>query len=131
MLLDGRAQAIGIRKSSNDATLLLVIDGHGDLVESTLPGCYGGMQWSLLIDTDITVSSAKDRSILGINCLFAVFEEKVVPPCTEGSSASYLDPLLILVETRGGERCTTFCVPMCPVEEFFVFQTALGPSSKI
>ena len=59
MLLDGRAQATGIRKSSNDATLLLVVNGYGDLVEFTLPECYGGMQWSLLIDTNITDSSVK------------------------------------------------------------------------
>jgi len=49
MLLDGRAQATGIRKSSNDATLLLVISGHTDLVEFTLPECYGGMHWSIRI----------------------------------------------------------------------------------
>jgi isoamylase len=61
MLLDGRAQATGIRKSSQDATLLLLINGHGDLVEFTLPECYGGMQWSLLIDTNITDSSAKGK----------------------------------------------------------------------
>jgi isoamylase len=59
MLLDGRAQATGIRKSSKDATLLLVINGHGDLVEFTLPECYGGMQWSLLLDTNIGDSSTK------------------------------------------------------------------------
>jgi isoamylase len=59
MLLDGRAQATGIRKSSKDATLLLVINGHGDLVEFTLPECYGGMQWSLLVDTNIDDSSEK------------------------------------------------------------------------
>ncbi len=59
MLLDGRAQATGIRKSSNDATLLLVINGHGDLVEFTLPECYGGMQWSILIDTNVADSSVK------------------------------------------------------------------------
>ncbi len=59
MLLDGRAQATGIRKSSKDATLLLVINGHGDLVEFTLPECYGGMQWSLLVDTNIADSSEK------------------------------------------------------------------------
>ena len=59
MLLDGRAQATGIRKSSSDATLLVVINGHNDLVEFTLPECYGGMQWSLLIDTNIADSLAK------------------------------------------------------------------------
>jgi isoamylase len=59
MLLDGRAQATGIRKSSKDATLLLVINSHSDLVEFTLPECYGGMQWSLLVDTNLADSSAK------------------------------------------------------------------------
>ena len=59
MLLDGRAQATGIRKSSNDATLLLVINGHTDLVEFTLPECYGGMHWSLLVDTNIEDLSEK------------------------------------------------------------------------
>jgi glycogen operon protein len=59
MLLDGRAQATGIRKSSTDATLLLVFNGHGDLVEFTLPECYGAMHWSLVVDTNIEDSSAK------------------------------------------------------------------------
>jgi isoamylase len=59
MLLDGRAQATGIRKSGNDATLLLVINGHTDLVEFTLPECYGGMHWSLLVDTNIEDLSEK------------------------------------------------------------------------
>jgi isoamylase len=59
MLLDGRAQATGIRKSSKDATLLLVFNGHSDLVEFTLPECYGGMQWSLLVDTNIEDGSEK------------------------------------------------------------------------
>src|SRR5271166_2021550 len=59
MLLDGRAQATGIRKSSKDATLLLVINSHSDLVNFTLPECYGGMQWSLLVDTNMADSSEK------------------------------------------------------------------------
>jgi isoamylase len=59
MLLDGRAQATGIRKSSTDATLLLLINSHSDLVEFILPECYGGMQWSLLVDTNVADSSEK------------------------------------------------------------------------
>jgi isoamylase len=59
MLLDGRAQATGIRKTSNDATLLLVVNGHRDLVEFVLPECYGGMHWSLLLDTNITTPIKK------------------------------------------------------------------------
>ena len=52
MLLDGRAQATGIKKSSNDATLLLLINGHTDLVEFTLPEYSGGTPWTRLIDTN-------------------------------------------------------------------------------
>jgi len=68
MLLDGRAQATGIRKSSKDATLLMVINGHSDLVEFALPECYGGMQWSLLLDANI----ADSTDLLGFSAsLFA------------------------------------------------------------
>jgi isoamylase len=56
MLLDGRAQATGIRKSAKDTTLLLLINSHSDLVEFTLPECFGGMQWSLLVDTNADCS---------------------------------------------------------------------------
>ena len=36
MLMDGRAQATGIRKRGEDATLLMVLNGYHDLVEFTL-----------------------------------------------------------------------------------------------
>jgi isoamylase len=54
MLLDGRAQATGIRKSSSDATLLLVTNGHAELVQFTLPEYSGGSRWSLLVDTNVS-----------------------------------------------------------------------------
>jgi glycogen operon protein len=54
MLLDGRAQATGIRKSSSDATLLVVINGHAELVQFTLPEYSGGSRWSLLVDTNVS-----------------------------------------------------------------------------
>jgi isoamylase len=49
----------GIRKSSNDATLLLVINGHTNLVQFTLPECSGGLRWSLLVDTNVSDLEAK------------------------------------------------------------------------
>lgn len=52
MLIDGRAQRTGIKKRGDDATLLLVLNGHGDLVDFTLPGTSGYDEWSLLIDTN-------------------------------------------------------------------------------
>ena len=52
MLMDGRTQSTGIKKRGGDATLLLVINGHSDLVQFTLPESYGGDEWSLLVDTN-------------------------------------------------------------------------------
>ena len=53
MLMDGRTQPTGIRKRGADATLLLALNAHHDLVEFTLPECAGGEEWSLLIDTNL------------------------------------------------------------------------------
>jgi isoamylase len=52
MLLDGRAQTSGIRQRGTEATLLLVINVHHDLVNFILPACNGSNQWTLLIDTN-------------------------------------------------------------------------------
>jgi glycogen operon protein len=52
MLMDGRAQTSGIHQRGHEATLLLVINGHFDLVKFTLPECPGGDTWKLLIDTN-------------------------------------------------------------------------------
>jgi glycogen operon protein len=65
MLLDGRAQVTGIRQRGKQATLLIVINDHHDLVEFTLPECPGGDTWSLLIDTNVTDNSEKGRFKVG------------------------------------------------------------------
>jgi isoamylase len=53
MLMDGRAQATGIRQRGADATLLLVVNAHHDVVQFTLPECAGGDRWLLRIDTNL------------------------------------------------------------------------------
>jgi glycogen operon protein len=53
MLMDGRAQVTGIRKRGHETTMLLVVNGHHDLVVFTLPECAGGKAWELLIDTNL------------------------------------------------------------------------------
>ncbi len=53
MLMDGRAQATGIRQRGGDATLLLVLNSHHDLVQFTLPEAQGEEEWALLIDTNV------------------------------------------------------------------------------
>ena len=52
MLPDGKAQATGIRKSSKDATLLLILNSHSDVVEFNLPEYSTGGHWVLLTDTN-------------------------------------------------------------------------------
>jgi isoamylase len=52
MLMDGRAQPTGIRQLGTEATMLLVLNAHHDLVEFTLPGHGKASSWNLLIDTN-------------------------------------------------------------------------------
>jgi isoamylase len=59
MLMDGRAQTTGLHQRGHEATLLMVINGHFDLVKFTLPECPGGDTWKLLIDTNIEDAAAK------------------------------------------------------------------------
>jgi glycogen operon protein len=51
MLMDGRAQATGIRRRGSAATLLFVVNAYHDLVKFTLPDCTDGKHWKLLFDT--------------------------------------------------------------------------------
>jgi glycogen operon protein len=53
MLMDGRAQATGIRRHGSDATLLLVLNAHFDLVRFTLPEPTGAGGWLRIIDTNL------------------------------------------------------------------------------
>ncbi|MFZ4405926.1 MAG: glycogen debranching protein GlgX [Paracraurococcus sp.] len=52
VLLDGRAQATGIRRPAADATLLQVLNAHHDVVEFELPEPPAGQRWLLLVDTN-------------------------------------------------------------------------------
>ena len=55
MVIDGRAQATGIRRPASDATLLLVFNAYHDMVNFTLPDIPGSDIWSCLIDTNAPV----------------------------------------------------------------------------
>jgi isoamylase len=52
MLLDGRAQATGIRQRGSDATILIVFNSYHDMVKFTLPGSDAPAAWILMIDTN-------------------------------------------------------------------------------
>jgi isoamylase len=51
MLLDGRAQATGVRRPSADATLLWLLNAYHDVVPFCLPKVAGGRSWMRLFDT--------------------------------------------------------------------------------
>lgn len=55
MVIDGRAQASGIRRPASDATLLLVFNAHHDIVDFVLPEVTGSQQWTCMIDTNVPV----------------------------------------------------------------------------
>jgi len=52
MLMDGRAQASGIKRPAMDATALLVLNAHHDVVKFMLPEVVGGSVWRCLLDTN-------------------------------------------------------------------------------
>jgi glycogen operon protein len=53
MLMDGRARPSGVQQRGTEATMLLVLNSHHDLVEFVLPDYDGGDAWKLLIDTNL------------------------------------------------------------------------------
>jgi glycogen operon protein len=52
ILLDGRAQASGIRRRGADATVLVVLNSYHDGVPFVLPEVPGGLAWRCSIDTN-------------------------------------------------------------------------------
>lgn len=53
LLLDGRAQSTGIRRQGSEATLLLILNAHHDVVPFKLPEVEGGRDWRRLVDTNL------------------------------------------------------------------------------
>jgi glycogen operon protein len=107
MLLDGRAQPTGIRQRGGDATLLLIVNAHHDVVVFTLPTVPEGRHWKRLIDTNVprdvslpelelgTEYEVTGRSLL----LFVLSAEDHRRRTREGAGA-----LLDVVETPVAER---------------------------
>ncbi|MDH1265207.1 glycogen debranching protein GlgX, partial [Pseudomonas sp. GD03944] len=58
MLMDGRAQPTGVKRSGADATLLLLLNAHHDSRTFQLPEVAGGKRWICLIDTHETAADA-------------------------------------------------------------------------
>jgi glycogen operon protein len=53
MMIDGRAQATGIKQRGSDTSVLIILNAYHDLVRFTLPACSGCAGWSLLLDTNV------------------------------------------------------------------------------
>ena len=53
MLLDGRVQVSGIPRRGSEATLLVVVHAHHDVVVFKLPELSGGRDWLRLVDTNL------------------------------------------------------------------------------
>ena len=65
MLMDGRARPTGVRQRGTEATMLLVLDAHHDLVHFTLPACPGGDHWSVVLDTNAPESDTRESFAAG------------------------------------------------------------------
>jgi len=65
MLIDGRAQPTGIRRTGSDVTLLVVLNAHAETIEFTLPECTNGKAWDLVLDTDIPEREAGPQYAIG------------------------------------------------------------------
>ncbi len=65
LLLDGRAQPSGVPKRGGEATLLLVLNGHHDVVLFTLPEAPAGTAWQMLLDTNVPDSGRHETFPFG------------------------------------------------------------------
>lgn len=53
MIVDGRARPSGIPRRGQELTVLIVFNGHHDVVSFTLPEAINGQQWKRIIDTNL------------------------------------------------------------------------------
>jgi glycogen operon protein len=81
MLIDGRARASGIKRPAMDATALLVLNAHHDVVNFRLPQVVGGNIWRCLVDTNAPevegqkrFRSGDDYAVTGRSFLLLVLE---------------------------------------------------------
>jgi isoamylase len=64
-LIDGRAQATGIHRLGQDATLLLLFNAYHEDVPFTLPATSGGDSWTLLLDSNRPGQTGDDVAATG------------------------------------------------------------------
>jgi len=68
MLMDGRSQATGIKRAAMDATALLILNAHHDMVPFALPEVPGGTDWRCLLHTGLPEMDGQDTFQSGEVC---------------------------------------------------------------
>ena len=76
MLIDGRAQATGVRRPGQDTTMMVVVNSHHDMVQFTLPKCTNGTGWELVLDTN--APERDDAEWFGIGEVYAMTERSLL-----------------------------------------------------
>ncbi len=90
VLLDGRAPPTGIKRIGEDATLLIVFNGHYEGVNFKLPHCDSTSSWNRLIDTNHPESPARkfrigaEQEVAGRSLM--VYERVPIRRRTRGST---------------------------------------------
>jgi len=75
MLLDGRAQATGIKQRGQDATMLLIVSSYHDPVSFTLPAAGDDRalaRWQLLLDTQFSEPAHTGDNEYGAGDVYSV-----------------------------------------------------------
>ena len=91
MLLDGRAQATGIKQRGQDATLLVIFNAYHDVVNFTLPGEAADARWALLIDTNLPLGLAEHKVNFATGDVYEVTGRSVLVFQLEGESDAAID----------------------------------------
>ena len=107
MLLDGRAPTTGRRQPGKDVTVLVLINGHHEPVQFTLPTCVGASAWSLLLDTNLPESLHGETFKTGAQYLLTdrslvLFVLDAKHPADEGSPHAGSSLIKLLKTKIGG-----------------------------
>jgi len=69
MLMDGRARPTGVRQRGKEATMLLVLNAHHDVVDFTLPAYGDVAAWRAVLDTNAPDHEGSDQLTGGTHYL--------------------------------------------------------------
>ena len=76
MLMDGRARPTGVPQRGVEATLLLILNSHHEIVEFILPAHAEAVTWELMIDTNIP--ELADRRSFAASAAYGVTDARLL-----------------------------------------------------